>query len=133
MRQRLHVSEFSPIHTPAFPLPIPCDCVRVFCCLGYCLCCQDNNYQFDCVRRARYSTTMVLHHVLHPDVPVKTFLCNGCGVSIHDAQAAPRWHCDVDTCDFDVCDECYKQRRVTHEHALTARGVVVDAPPSLPH
>ncbi|CAN0197255.1 unnamed protein product, partial [Hapterophycus canaliculatus] len=44
--------------------------------------CQWNNYQFDTMRRATYSTMMTLFHLHHPGAPTTSHLCLYCGQEI---------------------------------------------------
>ena len=59
---------------------------------------QGNNPQFDELRRAKYSTMMMLYHLHTPDVPAFNYSCNRCSRTI---KSGCRWHCEE--CDFDVC------------------------------
>uniref|UniRef100_A0A453GVA1 histone acetyltransferase n=1 Tax=Aegilops tauschii subsp. strangulata TaxID=200361 RepID=A0A453GVA1_AEGTS len=60
--------------------------------------CQDNQYQFDTLRRAKHSTMMILYH-LHDSA------CSACHQAMDQRFA---WRCLVCAgCNF--CDSCYKQ------------------------
>ncbi|BAE95818.1 putative p300/CBP acetyltransferase-related protein 2 [Oryza sativa Japonica Group] len=60
--------------------------------------CQDNQYQFDTLRRAKHSTMMILYH-LHDST------CSSCHRAMDQCLA---WRCLVCLgCNF--CDSCYKQ------------------------
>mmetsp|Transcript_10345 Transcript_10345/g.18839 ORF Transcript_10345/g.18839 Transcript_10345/m.18839 type:complete len:1409 (-) Transcript_10345:498-4724(-) len=49
---------------------------------------QFRNFEFDTLRRAKYSTTMLLYHLHHADVPGLIPECTSCGEDIVDV----RWH-----------------------------------------
>ncbi|KAL5227419.1 hypothetical protein ABZP36_015684 [Zizania latifolia] len=71
--------------------------------------CQDNQYQFDSLRRAKHSTMMILYH-LHDST------CSSCCRSMDQKSLA--WQCMVCLgCNF--CDSCYKQNGDSlHIHKL---------------
>ncbi|XP_040378616.1 probable histone acetyltransferase HAC-like 3 isoform X1 [Oryza brachyantha] len=70
--------------------------------------CQDNQYQFDTLRRAKHSTMMILYH-LHDST------CSSCHHAMDQCLA---WRCLVCLgCNF--CDSCYKQHGESlHIHKL---------------
>ncbi|KAM0897066.1 hypothetical protein ACQ4PT_022837 [Festuca glaucescens] len=70
--------------------------------------CQDNQYQFDTLRRAKHSTMMILYH-LHDSA------CSACHRTMDQCLA---WRCLVCIgCKF--CDSCYKQGGANlHIHEL---------------
>jgi hypothetical protein len=88
--------------------------------------CQYRRYQFDSLRRAKYSSLMLLYHLHHPTEPGLLPRCSLCQGAMREL----RWHCD--TCPhFEVCKDCYTgQKKQTdtdtqtfcgscHEHELT--------------
>ena len=79
--------------------------------------CQTNHYQFDQLRRAKHTSLMTLYHLHNPAAPAYVYVCNHCQ---KDITSGHRWHCE--TCsDFDVCDNCHKNKK--HEHPLAAIAV----------
>lgn len=50
--------------------------------------CQFRNLEFDTLRRAKYSTSMLLYHLHHFDAPGSTPTCDSCGTGV----AGVRWH-----------------------------------------
>lgn len=65
--------------------------------------CQGNHFQFDSLRRAKYSSMMVLYHLHNPSEPALAFTCNICRRTIEPGTGA---RCEV--ChDFDLCEECF--------------------------
>jgi len=63
--------------------------------------CQFRHYQFDSLRRAKHSSLMLLHHLLHPHSPSSRPLCCAC----QEPMRALRWHCDQCP-NFDICSDC---------------------------
>lgn len=49
---------------------------------------QFRNFEFDTLRRAKYSTNMLLYHILHFNAPGEVPSCTACGETIKDV----RWH-----------------------------------------
>jgi Histone acetylation protein/Bromodomain len=49
---------------------------------------QFRNFEFDTLRRAKYSTSMLLYHIHHPDAPGAVPSCTSCGERIKEV----RWH-----------------------------------------
>ena len=72
-----------------------------------------NHYQYDQLRRAKYASMMVLYHLHNPNVQAFIHNCNNC-------------HCTIDgdlyrcrkECDFDLCADCYENKKIKHEHPL---------------
>ena len=64
--------------------------------------CQFRHYQFDSLRRAKYSSLMLLYHLQHPHGKSCRPCCSHCDETIHTL----RWHCD-ECPDFDLCRSCY--------------------------
>lgn len=96
--------------------------------------CQTRHYQFDSLRRAKFSTAMMLRHLHTPDGGKSLELsCGLCGGSMFPT----RWNCS--TCqDFNLCGDCvitgrpdgdvhtctYLEQKSTQEHLLTPFRVV---------
>ena len=73
-----------------------------------------HHYQFDTLRRAKYSSMMVLHHLLSPDSPALTHSCDNCRNVI---TSSIRYHCT--TCaNYDLCAECNIKMGEQHPHEL---------------
>ncbi|KAK1289316.1 Histone acetyltransferase HAC1 [Acorus calamus] len=78
--------------------------------------CQGNHYQYDTLRRAKYSSMMVLYHLHNPTAPAFVTLCHICHLDIETGQG---WRCEICP-DFDVCNTCYqKGGAANHAHKLT--------------
>ena len=78
--------------------------------------CEGNRYQFDSLRRAKHSTSMVLYHLHCPEEPRFSPTCNVCCEDLPPGGAPPGWRCGGPCADFDVCDAC--QAASPHEHAV---------------
>jgi Histone acetylation protein/Bromodomain len=50
--------------------------------------CQFRHLEFDTLRRAKYSTSMLLYHLHHSNAPGATPICTSCGIYVADV----RWH-----------------------------------------
>ena len=77
--------------------------------------CQGNHCQFDEIRRAKYSTTMVLYQLHNPSAPKFVRQCGACQRDI--GNVGSRYQCNVCT-DFDLCSDCFpliKSRSKTHK------------------
>jgi hypothetical protein len=76
--------------------------------------CQYRHYQFDSLRRAKYSSMMLLFHLHRPWQNSLRPRCVSCKHLIKDV----RWHCEL--CDnFDLCCSCTAQDvGVLHPHLL---------------
>jgi hypothetical protein len=76
--------------------------------------CQYRHYQFDSLRRAKYSSMMLLYHLHRPWQSSLRPRCVSCKHLIKDV----RWHCEL--CDnFDLCCSCTAQDvGVLHPHPL---------------
>lgn len=82
--------------------------------------CQGNHYQFDQLRRAKYTSMMVLYHIHNPDAPKFVPSCNNCHKDILQGH---RFRCE--TCDVDFCQSCYDlvgPMRI-HQHALRPMAI----------
>lgn len=83
--------------------------------------CQGNHYQFDQLRRAKYTSLMTLYHLHNPDAPKFSIVCEKCSVTILTGH---RYNCEP--CEFDYCQSCYSQHGPKiHHHPL--RPIVVSA------
>ncbi|XP_052726025.1 histone acetyltransferase HAC12 [Vigna angularis] len=80
--------------------------------------CQRNRFQFDTLRRAKYSSMMILHFLSNPTTTTVTdgIVCQVCCKRI-DSQCY--WKCE--NCpEFNVCSACYIARGAQcHEHTLS--------------
>lgn len=66
--------------------------------------CQLNHFQFDDLRRAKHSTTMILFHLHNPTAP--KFL-QQCGACYREITNGKRYHCG--NCpNFNLCQDCYE-------------------------
>ncbi|XP_074324708.1 histone acetyltransferase HAC1-like [Apium graveolens] len=85
--------------------------------------CEGNHYQFDTLRRAKYSSMMLLYHLHNSNVPVFMPVCHVCRLNIETDEG---WHCE--TChDFNLCIVCYqKDGKNNHIHTLTQDPSMVD-------
>lgn len=81
--------------------------------------CQGNHYQFDELRRAKHSTMMVLYHMHNPSAPAFVHTCNNCRA---DILVGKKWSC-TKCQEYDLCENCYKDRNVHHEHPLKPHAV----------
>lgn len=86
--------------------------------------CQGNHYQFDQLRRAKYSTLLVLYLMHNPDAPKFLSHCHMCSKEINTGL---RRRCEQ--CDWEFCQTCYSQlgNRI-HHHSLRAIPVSGNAP-----
>lgn len=85
--------------------------------------CEGNHYQYDTLRRAKYSSMMLLYHLHNPNVPAFMPVCHLCRLNMETGQG---WHCE--TCpDFNLCTACYqKDGQKYHSHILTQDPSMVD-------
>lgn len=82
--------------------------------LAYLNLCQGNHYQFDQLRRAKYTSMMTLYHLHNPDAPKFSIVCDRCSVTILTGH---RFNCE--TCELDYCQNCYSQNgSKLHIHPL---------------
>eukprot|EP01138_Halocafeteria_seosinensis_P010436 gb/GECG01010654.1/.p1 GENE.gb/GECG01010654.1/~~gb/GECG01010654.1/.p1 ORF type:complete len:1183 (+),score=158.76 gb/GECG01010654.1/:1-3549(+) len=79
--------------------------------------CRNNNFQFDQLRRAKYSSMMILHHLHNPDAPAFVHLCNLCQGLIHTGS---RFTCNICE-DVDYCNVC--KDKAQHPHRLQEYNV----------
>jgi E1A/CREB-binding protein len=81
--------------------------------------CQGNHYQFDQLRRAKYTSLMTLYHLHNPDAPKFSIVCERCSVTILTGH---RYNCE--SCEIDYCQSCYSSNgSKLHHHPL--RPIVV--------
>uniref|UniRef100_A0AA85KJY4 histone acetyltransferase n=1 Tax=Trichobilharzia regenti TaxID=157069 RepID=A0AA85KJY4_TRIRE len=79
---------------------------------------RERHLEFSSLRRAKYSS-MVLLYELHMELR-QSFMynCNVCG-----AQIETRWHCN-DCEEYDLCSRCYKTEN--HPHPMVQYGLGID-------
>lgn len=84
--------------------------------------CEMNFYRFDTLRRAKYSSMMILHHLLASWSRATETICSIC-----DQNVVPGWHCEMCS-QFYVCNACY-QREGDHcnFHKLVEHSVKADS------
>ena len=83
--------------------------------------CSLERMQFDTLRHAKHSTSLLIHNMLHPEKASLSAVCNYCRLTI---TARQHWHCRI--CKdptFDLCDACARSalRHISHsrhEHPL---------------
>jgi hypothetical protein len=75
--------------------------------------CQFRHYQFDSLRRAKYSSVMLLYHLMYPLSKYTRPRCSECQSII----TTVRWHCTLclDS-HYDVCNNCFSIAQLNHEH-----------------
>lgn len=75
--------------------------------------CQRSHFQFDTLSRAKYSSMMILYHLIHKPVIKPT--CTACHT---DVVVERCWQCDI-CAKYYICELCYKMRRgAYHPHRL---------------
>jgi len=78
--------------------------------------CQFRRYQFDTLRRVKYSSLMLLYHLHNPTASCLRPKCAECKSNIIEV----RWHCS--NCDsYDICSMCNDTK--VHTHVLTPHRV----------
>jgi Zinc finger, ZZ type len=82
--------------------------------------CQGNHYQFDCYRRARHSSMMVLYHVHNPSAPAFASTCNSCSQEIDMGEGFRCKQCP----DFDLCRSC-RDQGVHNHHELVVMSLLL--------
>ncbi|CAL8140273.1 unnamed protein product [Prunus armeniaca] len=84
--------------------------------------CEKNHYQFDTLRRAKYSSIMILHHLQNGTVLTAG---NTCSICHKDAVVAQSWVCEICP-EFGVCAACYQEKGSScHSHKLTQSSTTV--------
>lgn len=75
--------------------------------------CEENNYQFDTLRRAKHSSMMILYHLHKMTTITKQRTCSLCHNDV-----VLEWRCEI--CPgLDVCSMCYsKEGEGCHVHPL---------------
>ncbi|KAI3794060.1 hypothetical protein L1987_36685 [Smallanthus sonchifolius] len=83
--------------------------------------CQKSHFQFDTLSRAKYSSMMILYHLIYKPVIKPT--CTACHA---DIVVELCWHCD--TCaKYYICESCYKMRHgAYHPHSLNPPSMDID-------
>jgi len=87
--------------------------------------CQGNHYQFDTLRRAKFSSQMVLWHIHNPKAPSFVHSCNECTRDIVTEEIY-RYSCSTtlangEKCEYDVCSTCWTKQgsiNAKHQHPL---------------
>lgn len=75
--------------------------------------CQKSHFQFDTLARAKYSSMMILYHLIYK--PVFKPTCTACHM---DVVVELCWQCDI-CAKYYICDSCYKMRcGACHPHRL---------------
>ncbi|KAJ0704166.1 putative histone acetyltransferase [Helianthus annuus] len=75
--------------------------------------CQKSHFQFDTLSHAKYSSMMILYHLIYKPVIKPT--CTTCH---SDVMVELCWHCDTCT-KYYICESCYKMRNgAYHPHSL---------------
>ena len=82
--------------------------------------CTSNHYQFDELRRAKFSTAMIVWHLRFPSAPSIAPYCDHCGTYITEGF---RYACTP--CEYDLCPACHKSKKVhpPHKHRLRPESV----------
>jgi E1A/CREB-binding protein len=74
--------------------------------------CQENHYQFETLRRSKYSTLMVLNKLFNPHERELSATCNNCCRKIESGDG---WRCQICN-DYDLCHKC--NILFPHDHSL---------------
>ncbi|CAH1437532.1 unnamed protein product [Lactuca virosa] len=83
--------------------------------------CQKSHFQFDTLSHAKYSSMMILYHLIHKPPPIKP-TCTACN---KDVVVERCWHCDICT-KYNVCESCYKMKRgAYHPHRLNPPSLIL--------
>ena len=77
--------------------------------------CQYRHFQFDCLRRAKHSSSLLIYHLLFPAFDSTRPRCHECARQIKHV----RWHCS--NCrifpEYDICNSCKNSPdREPHQH-----------------
>ncbi|KAI3412738.1 Histone acetyltransferase, partial [Psidium guajava] len=76
--------------------------------------CQENQYQFNTLRHAKYSSMMILHYLGNPNDMVGGASCSICRKLTALKQS---WRCEICP-EFSVCQVCYQHKNFVHDHRL---------------
>lgn len=79
--------------------------------------CQLRHYQFDSLRRAKYSSLMMLYHLQHPEDCSYRPKCSNCREYIEEL----RWHCEV-CYDYEICRGCKDSLAKQFHESNTVKG-----------
>ena len=77
---------------------------------------QANNYQFDTLRRGKFSTMMVLWNTHNPPMPQVN--CDNCNVVCPPGTGYHCSECEQSQEYFDLCNKCYTEQKVKHPHKM---------------
>ncbi|XP_048139598.1 histone acetyltransferase HAC12-like isoform X2 [Rhodamnia argentea] len=86
--------------------------------------CQENQYQFNTLRHAKYSSMMILHYLGNPKDIVGGASCSICRKLTALKQS---WRCEICP-EFSVCQVCYQHKNFVHDHRLTPGSSNTDQP-----
>ncbi|KAI6670501.1 hypothetical protein NL676_005386 [Syzygium grande] len=86
--------------------------------------CQENQYQFNTLRHAKYSSMMILHYLGNPKDVIGGASCSICRKLTASKQS---WRCEICS-EFSVCEVCYQHKNFVHEHQLTQGSSPSDQP-----
>lgn len=86
--------------------------------------CKKNNYQFDTLRRAKYSSMMILYHLNEHGDQITGITCSLC----HGEILATGRKCKI-CLEFHVCKACYTRQDFSHCHELTPASPADDPLP----
>lgn len=82
--------------------------------------CQKDNYQFDTLAHAKYSSMMILYHLMRK----QTIVGPTCSICNKNVLAEQCWHCSICPT-FNVCESCYQIKSgACHTHNLSRPFIV---------
>ncbi|KAK9050683.1 hypothetical protein SSX86_030344 [Deinandra increscens subsp. villosa] len=83
--------------------------------------CQKSHFQFDTLSRAKYSSMMILYHLIYK--PVNKPTCTACHT---DVLVELSWYCDI-CAKYYICESCYIMRQGAHHpHRLNPPSMDFD-------
>jgi E1A/CREB-binding protein len=95
--------------------------------------CQEQNLQFDTLRRAKHSSMMTLFHLHNPEHATPPTACAMCQ---NDVVPGTGWKCETCAEGFEVCANCYHSGAASRQHphrlVVRARLLQVHVAPRLP-